>query len=205
MSRTIVVFASVALLTGGAVARGDHPFDPALKKLMPKDQLEFVEKIEQLNADAGKVIFRFRDEAGRAKENERLGTEMTRLQQALVTKLKTEGLTGWVGKCGIIMPDTVVILDRFQSYHLELQLPPEKKKAKGPIEQALVALKVEEVVRFSTKPDAAYEMGLVRSKSYHQFEQKIKLASITAVETVPFTPTPPPAKPPARKKKSGAG
>src|SRR5262245_18089994 len=101
MSRTIVVCVSVALLTGGAVARGQHPFDPALKKLMPKDQLEFTEKVEELDALAWKLPFRVRDDTKRAEENEKLGTEVTRLQEALVQKLKTEGLKGWVGRCGV--------------------------------------------------------------------------------------------------------
>jgi hypothetical protein len=202
MCRTIAAFAfATAFLTGDGVARGQNAFDPALKKLMPKDQLEFVEKVESLNAQAGKLLFQFRDAQKRAEENERLGTEVTHLQETLANKLKTEGLKGWVGLCGVIMPDNFVILDRFQAYHLELRLPPEKKKAKGEIELALVSIKPDEAVRFSTKPDPTCEMGPVRSKNHHQFEQEIKLASITAVEKVPYTPTPPPAKPAAKGRK----
>ena len=192
MNRRGVVFALVMVLSCVGVAGAHDPFDPALKKLMPKDQLEFTEKVEALSEQHEKLLFRFRDSGQRQEENVRLGSEVTKLQEALVNKLKTEGLKGWVGKCGIIMPDNFVIFDRFQPYQLQLQMP-EKKKAKGEIEKTIVGVKIDEVVRFSTKPDPTYALAKVTSKTHHGFSQTVKLSSITSVEIVPFTPTPPPA------------
>jgi hypothetical protein len=204
MKRTIVVLATAIILTHSGAIYGQNAFDPALKKLMPKDQLEFVEKVESLNEQNSKLLFRIRDAKQRAEENERLGTEVTRLQEALVKKLKTEGLKGWVGQCGVILPDTFVVFDRFQPFHLELQMP-EKKKAKGSIEEAIISIKIDDVVRFSTKPDPSHAMPAREFKNHHQITQEIKLASITSIEKVPYTPTPPAAKPqPANRKKGGS-
>lgn len=202
MKRASFILAAAIILTCGSVVCGQNNFDPALKKLMPKDQLEFTEKVESLNEQAAKLLFRFRDADQRKAENERLGSEVTKLQQGLVNKLKTEGLKGWVGQCGVIMPDNFVIFDRFQASHLELQMP-EKKKAKGAIEEAIVAIKVDEVVRFSTKPDPSAVMPTRDFKNHHQITQLINLSSITSVEKVPYTPTPPPAKPQTGNRKKG--
>ena len=74
MTRMIALFAVAMLLIGGA-ARGQDKFDPAVKKLMPKDQLELAEKMEALTEKHATLLFRIKD-AGKRREvlaNRRVG------------------------------------------------------------------------------------------------------------------------------------
>jgi hypothetical protein len=200
MKCTIAAFAAAVLLTCGAAARGEDKFDPAVKKLMPKDQLDIVERMEALAEKHGTLLFRVKDAKKRREENERLATEARGIQDEIANKLKTEGLKGWVGKCSTVMPGTAVILDSWQPIHVMFAYPPSGKPT-GAAVGAVAAIKVNDVIRFSTKPDPDYAVGRPVGKTYHGFDQPIKIDTVTSVETVAAGSAAPPAKPrPGRKK-----
>ncbi len=203
MNRTIVsLAATLVLLACGAAAHGQwDKYDPAVKKLMPKDQREIVERMEIVAEKHKTLLFRIKNAKKRGEENEKLAAEARAIQEEVVKKLQTEGLTGWVGVCNIIMPDNAVILDTFQPFILNMRLTP-KGKPVGAVEQALRSIKPNDIVRFSTKADPTYAMPRAVGKGFGSVIQEIKIESVTAVEKAGTRSTTPPAKPsPARKKK----
>jgi hypothetical protein len=203
MNRTIVTLAALILLAGGAAARGQwDKYDPAVKKLMPKDQREIVERMEVIAEQHKTLLFRIKDAKKRGEENEKLAAQAREVQEAVVKKLQTEGLTGWVGVCNIIMPDNAVILDTLQPFITNIRLS-EKGKPVGEAERALRSIKINDVVRFSTKADPTYAMPPAVGKGFGSVIQEIKIGSLTAAEKVATrSPSTPPAKaPPARRKK----
>jgi hypothetical protein len=201
MKRTIVALAVAALLTCGAAARGQYEkFDPAAKKLMPKDQLEIVERLEALAEKHRTLLFRIKDAKKRGEENERLAAETRVIQEALTKKLQTEGLTGWVGVCHIVMPNNAVILDSWQPLHLDMRLS-DKGKSAGPAEDALRSIKPNDIVRFSTKADPTYTVPRALGKGWGAVGQPIKVTSLTSVEKVGTRQLAPAAKAPSSGRK----
>jgi hypothetical protein len=200
MTRTAAGFSIFILFIAIPSARGQEKFDAALKKLMPKDQLEISEKMEDLTQRHSTLLFRIRDAGKRKIENEQLGTEMRQIQDDLGKKVKSDGLKSWIGRVGIIMPGNVLVLDSWQPIQLCLHLP-SKAKAHGPVEEALVAMKINEGVRFTTKPDPTYFRAVSTSKTFHGFDQQINLETITSVEKVPLDPPPATGKAVGGKKK----
>jgi hypothetical protein len=200
MTRTAAIVVIVLLVVARPSAHGQDKFDPAIKKLMPKDQLEFAEKMEDLTERHSTLLSRVKDAGKRKIENEQLGTEVRQIQEDLGNKVKSDGLKGWIGRVGIIMPGNVLVLDSWQPIQLCPQLP-SKAKARGPVEEALVAMKINDGVRFSTKPDDTYKMPRVVGTTFHGFNQQIKLETITSVEKVTLDPPPTPGKPAGGKKK----
>jgi hypothetical protein len=198
MTRTAVLLAIFILIAAEASAPGQDKFDPAVKKLMPADQLEIAEKMEDLTKRHSTLLFRIKDAGKHKIENEQLGADVRKIQEDLGKKVTSDGLKGWVGKVGIIMPGNVLVLDSWQPIQLCLHLP-SKAKAHGPVEEALVAMKINDGVRFSTKPDPTYSTPAPTGKTFHGFNQQINLETITSVEKVPLDP--PPAKTIGGKKK----
>jgi hypothetical protein len=188
MNRAIVVVVSIITLTCGGGAFGFDPFDPSAKKFMPKDQLEIFEKMEQFCKQESEDFFRIKDAKKRGEENERLGTEARKLHETIVNKLQTEGLKDWIVIAYFVIPDSVILCDGWQPIHLSLQL--REKKVKGKIEDALNAIKTNDIVRFSTKADPKYVLPKQRGKTFGPFDQLIKIDSITSVEVVGTKPTP---------------
>jgi hypothetical protein len=184
MNRIVVALAGAILLTGGQAARGQwEPFDPAIKKLMPKDQIEFVEKTEAL-ADLHRTqLSRIKDAKKRAEDNEQLAAKMKDLHESLMNKLKTDGLKDWVFRCDVLIPKFTFLCGGFQPFHVNFKLPKDGK-ASSPEDTALLALKPNDVFRFSTKPDASYKMPKNSPKSWGPFDQEVKLGTVTKVEKV---------------------
>jgi hypothetical protein len=182
MNRAHAVLASIVVLACGTVASGFDPYPPELKKLMPRDQLEIFEKMEALCKEHHDQFFRIKDSKKRAEENEKLAAEARRLHEIIVNKLKTEGLNGWVAIAFVVLPDNAIACDGWQPIRLSLQL--RERKVKGKIEDALNAIKVNDIVRFSTKADSSYVMPKQIGRSFGAFDQLIKIDSITSVEKV---------------------
>lgn len=201
MNRLIVALAASILLTCGAAARGQwNKYDPAAKKLMPKDQLEIVERMEDLAEKHKTLLSRIKDAKKRGEENERIGAEQRRIQEEIAKKQQTEGLTGWVGVCHIVMPNNAVVLDSVQPLYMNMKLS-DKGKPIGAAEQALRAIKPNDIVRFSTKPDPSYRLPAPLGKTFGAVGQPVPFTSLASVEKVGVRSTKPPAKaPPARRK-----
>jgi hypothetical protein len=198
MNRTlIVVVSAVLVLTCSDSSRGQENFDPALKKLMPKDQLEFVEKMEALNTRFWSEIPRIKDATKRGEFNEQLGSEAREIQAAIVKKLQTEGVKDWVGTCCAILPNFRVNLESSQPIRLSMPL---HKKPSGEIEKAVSSIKINDIVRFSTKADPSYVLPRMLGKTYAGFDQLIKTDSMTSVATIGTRPSPSAAKPPVDPK-----
>jgi hypothetical protein len=187
MNRTIVIVVAFIALTCGGGAFGFDPFDPSAKKFMPKDQLEIFEKMEQLCKQDGEDFFRLKDAKQRGEAELRHASEARKLHETIVSKLQTEGLKGWVVIAYFTIPETVITTDGWQPIHINLQL--REKKVKGKIEDALNAIKPNDIVRFSTKPDPKYVMPK-GERGFGAFEQVIKIDSITSVEVVGTKPVP---------------
>ena len=114
-------------------------------------------------------------------------------------RLKIEGVKDWVGKVSVVAPETTLILDSYQPVQILLQLP-EKKNAKGAIEETLLSIKLNDIVRFSTQPDD--KAGIAPAgKTFHGFSQQIRLESLTAVEKLASAANASAPKPPAGKGK----
>jgi hypothetical protein len=182
MNRIVVALAGIVLLAGGNAAQGQwDPFEPAIKKLMPKDQLEFVEKTEAL-ADLHRTqLSRIKDAKKRSEDNEQLAAKMKDLHESLVNKLKTDGLKDWVFRCDVLLPKLSFLCGGMQPFHMNVKLP-KNGKASGPEDTALQALKPNDVFRFSTKPDGSYGMPKNSPKSWGPFDQEVKLGTVTKVE-----------------------
>jgi hypothetical protein len=203
MKRTIVVFAAAILLTCGTAARGQWAgYDPAVKKLMPKDQLEILEKFEALAEQHRTLLFRIKDEKKRGEENLRLGAEVRKLQEVLTTKLQTEGLKGWVGVCNTIMPDNAVLLDTWQPLITNMKLS-DKRKPIGAAEAALREIKINDIVRFSTTADPTYVTPPPLGNTFGAAYLTIKISSLASAEKAGTwqRPVPPAKAPPARRNK----
>ena len=200
MNRTLAGLAGLVLLgcSSAASARDKHP--AALKRLMPPEQLALAERMEYLTEQHATLLSRIKDAKQRRVENEKLGAEVRRLQEALVNRLRTEGLNGWVGTCGVVAPGNVVMLNRFQAVVLYLELRGDEKP-RTPTESAVHAIRVNEIVRFSTKPDPSYALPRATGKTFHGFGQNIKLDSITAVQRLGVAGPPAPKTPPVARKK----
>ncbi|HEX3150641.1 MAG TPA: hypothetical protein VHR66_21365 [Gemmataceae bacterium] len=197
MKRSIALLTTFVVLTCGPVACAFNPYDPGAKKLMPKDQLAIFEKMEALADQDWSLSSRIKEAKQRQEEKERIGTQARELHELMITKLKTEGLKDWIGTCDILMPDNAVVFDSWQAIRTSLQT---SKKATGKVPDALNAVKLKEIIRFSTKPDASYAMPKDRTKNLYGIDLIIKLDTITAVEKVGTRPDPVP-KTPAPKKK----
>jgi hypothetical protein len=182
MNRVVVALAGIVVLTGGEAVRGQwEPFDPAIKKFMPKDQLEFVEKTEAL-ADLHRTqLSRIRDAKKRGEDNEQLAAKMKDLHESLVNKLKTEGLKDWVFRCDVLLPKFQFLCGGMQPFHANFKLPKDGK-ASSREDTALIALKPNDVFRFSTKPDTSCKMPKNSPKTWGPFDQEVKLGSVTKVE-----------------------
>jgi hypothetical protein len=200
MKRTIVLFAFTLLLTCGAAARGQYKFDPAVKKLMPKDQLEIVERLEVLAERHSTLLFRIKDAKKRGEENERLAAEMRVIQEELTKKLQSEGLTEWVGVCHTVISNNFVILDAWQPLHIDMQLS-RKGKSVGAAEDALRAIKPNDIVRYSTKADPTAKLPRALGKTWGAVGQPIKVTSLTSVEKVGTWQRPAPARAPSADRK----
>jgi hypothetical protein len=181
---SLVVF---ALVLNAGSAHAFDPYDPAVKKLMPKDQLEIFEKAESLGEQFWNMASKIKDAKKREEENERLAGEGRQLQETIVKKLQTTGLKDWVGTGSIIMPGFRVVFDSWQPIRVNLEM---RDKPKGEIEKAVSAIKVNDIVRFSTKPDPKYAMPKQVHKTFGGFDQLIKIDSITAMEKIGTKPPP---------------
>ena len=184
MKRVVVALAGVVLLAGGGTARGQwEPFDPALKKFMPKDQLEFVEKAQALADLHHTLLSRIPDAKKRGEENEMLAARMRELHASLVQKLNTEGLKDWVCKTDVLLPKFMFACGTMNPFHLNFKLPKDGK-ARNPEEATLVTFKPDDVFRFSIKPDKSYAMPKAVVKTWGPFQQEIKPETVTKVEKV---------------------
>jgi|GEM_PF-5722725 len=181
MNRTIALVASTVLLIPATAARGFDPYDPAVKKLMPADQLEIFEKMEALCKQEHDQFFAIKDTKKREEERQKLADASRRLHEQILNKLKTEGLKGWVGTAFFTTPDTAVMFDGWQAIRISLQM--RDRKVKGPIEDALNAIKPADIIRFSTKADSGYTLPADR-KSVGGIDQLIKIDTITSVEKI---------------------
>jgi hypothetical protein len=182
MNRVIVALTGIILLAGGGAAHGQwEPFEPALKKLMPKDQVEFVEKTEALAELHKTQLTRIKDAKKRGEENEQLAAKMKDLHESLVKKLQNDGLKNWVLRCDTQIPKLLIGCGGFQPFHMNFRSPL-KNKTKSPEDEAVLALKPNEVFRFSTKADSSYAMPKYSRNSWGPFEQDVKLGTITKVE-----------------------
>jgi hypothetical protein len=85
------------------------------------------------------------------------------------------------------MPGFRVVFDSWQPIRINLEA---KKDPKGDIEKAVSAIKVNDIVRFSTKPDLKYAMPKQVYKQFGGFDQLIKIDSLTAVEKIGTKPPP---------------
>jgi hypothetical protein len=189
MNRSIALVASAILLSCGPAARGQwEKYPPAMKKLMPKDQLEIFEKAEAIAELHHSLLFRIKDAKKRDEENEKLGAQSRELQETIVKKLKTEGLKGWIGTCDIYMPKNAVVLDSWQPIRISLKM--RDKGPVGKVEEALSDLKVFDIVRYSTKADATYTLPKALGKGWAGFDQLIKVDTIVSVEKVGTKPKP---------------
>jgi hypothetical protein len=187
MIRALAAIAFAVVLAPTAFAQGLDKYDPAVKKLMPKDQLELVEKIEVINEQSATLLFRNKDAKKRGEENERLGAEAHAIHETITQKLKTEGLKDWVGTASTLLPGFRVILDSWQPIRINLEM---KEKKASDIGKALAAIKINDIIRFSTKPDDSYTMPKQIGKTYAGFDQLVKIGSITAVEKIGVKPGP---------------
>ena len=185
MKRVVVALAVVVMLAGGGAARGQwDPFDPTIKKYMPKDQLEFVEKTEAL-ADLHRtqpLADQGRQEAQAFEENEQLAGKMRDLQESLVKKLKTDGVKlDWVFRSDVLLPKFQFLCGGFQPFHMNFRLPKDGK-ASSAEDTILIALKPNDVFRFSTKPDPSCKMPKNSPKTWSAFDQQINLGTVTKIE-----------------------
>jgi hypothetical protein len=188
MIRSIAAVVSAVALTCGAAHGQYEKYDPVIKKFMPKDQLEIFEKSEALAEQHHSLLFRIKDAKKRDEENERIAAQARELQELIVKKLKTEGLKGWVGACSIIMPKNALVLDSWQPVRISLKM--RDKGPVGKVEEAMTEIKLNDIVRYSVKPDASYVVERPLGKGWGGFDQLIKVSTITSVEKVGTKPTP---------------
>lgn len=199
MFRASCLTAVLLLLSWNNLASAFDPYDPAVKKLMPKDQLEIFEKIEDLCKQDHEQFFRIKDRKKRDEEAERLGGQARQLYELIGQKVKTEGLKGWVATAYVILPDVAIACDGWQTIRLNLKL--RDRNEKGKIEDAMNAIRPNDIIRFSTKPDPTYVMPKALGKTIYGYDQHIRIETITSVEKI-GTKTLPAKKTPAEKKKN---
>jgi hypothetical protein len=182
MHRAIAVFAALSF---AAVACGQAGYNPNAKKLMPRDQLEVVEKLEELQHGYDGLLFRIKDAKQRGEENERLGSASRAIHESLVKKLQTEGVKDWIGKVDIVAggsPGYFIIVDSWQPMHLDIKL--HDKWTDTGVGPTLKTIKPNDYIRFSIKADSKCLLPKPLGKTFGAFGQPVPVDTMTAVEKI---------------------